>query len=68
MNSNINKKVPVLYTDKKDCCGCTACFSICSVHAIKMMSDKKGNYYPVIEPKNCRCCYLCLQVCPIKNS
>lgn len=30
-----------VYLDKQQCCGCTACYSICPVHAIRMEEDKK---------------------------
>lgn len=61
-----NKK-PCLYIEKDDCCGCTACYSICSQHAISMIPDEEGFLYPVIDENKCVSCMLCEKVCPFKN-
>ncbi len=61
-------KYPVLYEDKADCCGCTACFAVCPADAIRMQPDREGFLYPVIDEEKCLCCYTCVGVCPIKNS
>ena len=50
---------------KYDCCGCTACATICNHNAIKMITDEQGFLYPQITPKYCINCGLCDQVCPI---
>lgn len=57
------KEIPVLYDKKEDCCGCTACYSICSQGAISMEEDDEGFEYPKINEKKCIRCYLCLGVC-----
>lgn len=62
----MKKEVPVLYTNKEDCCGCTACYAICSESAITMEADEEGFLYPQIEAKKCIRCYACLRVCPYK--
>lgn len=62
------KDVPVLFKEKKECCGCTACFSVCPKNAIYMECDKEGFDYPYIENKKCVKCYCCIRVCPIKSS
>ena len=31
-----NKPIPVLYENKADCCGCSACYAICPKSAIEM--------------------------------
>ena len=30
----MDRKIPVLFKEKKECCGCTACYAICSQMAI----------------------------------
>lgn len=39
--------------DKKDCCGCTACYNACPKKAIAMQADQEGFLYPVIDQKKC---------------
>ena len=53
--------------DKKDCCGCTACMSICPVKAITMKEDEEGFLYPVVDTEKCVNCGLCEKTCPITN-
>lgn len=53
--------------DKKDCCGCTACMSICPVKAITMKEDEEGFLYPVVDTEKCVNCGLCEKTCPIIN-
>lgn len=59
------KKIPVLYHDKQECCGCTACCSVCPKQAITMETDTEGYLYPRVDERKCVCCYCCLRVCPI---
>lgn len=54
--------------NKVDCCGCTACVSICSHSAIKMMPDALGFLYPEIDDDKCVDCGLCEQVCSFKTN
>ena len=61
------KKLPVLYERKEDCCGCTACYSICPVGAISMMEDEEGFEYPEVSEEMCIRCYKCTGVCPIER-
>lgn len=49
--------------DKKYCCGCTACASICPKHCITMQSDNEGFLYPVVNETDCIDCGLCEKVC-----
>ena len=58
--------IPVLYNRKEECCGCAACYSICSKQAIFMIEDKEGFLYPKIDDGKCVRCEMCLEVCPIK--
>lgn len=53
--------------EKKECCGCSACYNVCSQNAIQMSSDKEGFLYPTINTELCNNCGLCEKVCPIKN-
>jgi coenzyme F420-reducing hydrogenase beta subunit len=52
-------------TNKADCCGCTACASVCAHHAINMEPDKEGFLYPTLNRNLCTECELCEKVCPI---
>ncbi len=63
--NNING-VPILYTRKEECCGCTACYAICPKGAISMIVDEEGFDYPCINEQLCIGCRMCLKVCPIK--
>lgn len=51
--------------DKKQCCGCTACESICPKKAIKMLPDNEGFLYPHVDKTLCVECGLCEKTCPI---
>lgn len=50
-------------TNKADCCGCTACASICAHHAISMKPDSMGFLYPKVDSDKCTECGLCEKVC-----
>lgn len=53
--------------DKKDCCGCHACATVCAKHCITMRSDEEGFLYPVVNKDTCTDCGLCEKVCPVIN-
>lgn len=55
-------------TNKKDCCGCTACLNVCPVQCITMQEDEEGFLYPVIEKEKCIHCHKCEKVCPVQNT
>ena len=62
----MNKKTPILFDKKENCCGCTACSSICPKEAIEMEMDEEGFEYPIIDENKCIKCYKCLKVCYFK--
>ena len=54
-------------SNPKDCCGCTACASICAHDAISMKPDAMGFLYPEVDKSKCVDCGLCERVCPELN-
>ncbi len=64
---NTNKPYPVLFESKSECCGCTACFSICPQNAIVMKEDSEGFLYPRLDKDKCIKCYACMKVCMYKK-
>ena len=50
---------------KENCCGCTACSSICPKDAVVMKRDTEGFSYPYIIEEKCINCGLCANVCQI---
>lgn len=60
--------IPRLYSNKEDCCGCTACFAICPKQAITMVEDNEGFKYPQIDAQKCVDCQQCVRVCPIQRA
>ena len=55
-------------TDKKMCCGCMACASICLQDCISMTEDNEGFWYPLVDKDRCVECNLCETVCPILHA
>ena len=53
--------------EKKNCCGCHACATVCAIHCIAMQPDEQGFFYPVVDMKLCVDCGLCEKVCPVIN-
>lgn len=49
--------------NKNQCCGCSACESVCSKNAITMKADTLGFYYPHVNTELCVDCGLCDKVC-----
>lgn len=60
------KEIPILFENKEDCCGCSACFAICPGQAIEMKTDDAGFEYPEINGEKCIGCGSCVGVCPVK--
>ena len=68
MTGNKIREFPVLFRNKNECCGCTACYSICPASAIIMEPDEEGFLYPTVIESKCLRCYKCLLVCDFKDS
>ena len=49
--------------DKHNCCGCSACASICPKRCIQMVADNEGFLYPQVDMDTCIDCALCEKVC-----
>lgn len=54
-------------TDKKNCCGCSACVQRCPKQCIRLEEDEEGFLYPLVDEATCIKCGLCEKVCPILN-
>lgn len=52
----------------KYCCGCSACFNVCPVHAITMQTNGEGFLMPEVDTSVCVNCGMCDKVCPYLNS
>lgn len=63
----VSNKIPTLFLQKEKCCGCSACYASCPVHAISMISDNEGFFYPRINAERCIGCQRCLKVCAFKK-
>lgn len=63
-----NKSFPILFLNKEECCGCSACYAVCTKNAIIMLADEEGFEYPQIDDNKCIKCMMCLRVCPIKQA
>ena len=55
-------------TNLSNCCGCTACASICSHEAIEMKPDVLGFKYPKVDKSKCIDCGLCEKVCAFNDN
>lgn len=55
-------------TNPDDCCGCTACASVCTHGAIIMKPDVLGFLYPVVDLNKCADCGLCDTVCAFNDN
>lgn len=53
--------------DKSECCGCSACASVCAHDAITMKPDALGFLYPEVDVNKCVECGLCEKVCAFND-
>lgn len=51
-----------------DCCGCTACLSVCKHNAITFHPDALGFLYPYVDKDKCVDCGLCDIVCQFNSN
>lgn len=54
-------------SDKSECCGCSACASVCAHNAITMKPDAMGFLYPEVDVSKCIECGLCEKVCAFND-
>lgn len=55
-------------SDKRFCCGCSACVQSCPKHCINLREDEEGFLYPLVDVSECVDCKLCEKVCPYLNN
>ena len=60
--------MPDVLTDKRKCCGCSACSHVCPKECIAMLEDNEGFLYPEIDSNKCIECDKCRKVCPVLNA
>lgn len=66
--NNICESDIILYDENKyNCCGCSACCSVCPQGAITMVSDDEGFLYPQIIASKCIHCMKCINICSFKK-
>lgn len=57
----------ILVKNDEECCGCSACASVCPVSCITMQVDTEGFPYPKVDTARCIDCGKCERVCPFLN-
>lgn len=50
--------------EEETCCGCGACYQICSRRCIRMKQNERGFLIPVVDEEACINCGACVKVCP----
>lgn len=54
-------------SDKKQCCGCSACVQACPKKCLSLIEDDTGFLYPSVDNEMCVNCRMCEKVCPVIN-
>lgn len=62
-NETGENSLTLLFRDKSECSGCTACYVSCPKSAITMVEDEEGFLYPKIDETLCVRCGMCRKVC-----
>lgn len=57
----------IIISNKENCCGCSACVSICPQQCIAFKEDSEGFLYPSIHAEKCIDCGTCEDVCPVMH-
>ena len=65
VNAEVHNPVQMVITDT--CCGCGACATVCSQHAISIQRDADGFEHYTIDQAKCVHCGLCRKVCPMTD-
>lgn len=65
--AKLRSRLPELYAQRSDCCGCSACRFACPQDAIAMEPDEEGFDYPVVDVSACIGCSRCMDVCVFKK-
>lgn len=60
-------KTEGLFSEKKKCCGCGVCVSVCPKNAICLVEDENGFLYPEINEKKCISCQKCKNYCSFQE-
>lgn len=63
----MKRHINILPNKKKECCGCSACISICPRKCISIYKDSLGFTYPIVDESLCIECGACTSVCPFIN-
>lgn len=66
MSEKKTDKAPIIFENKHNCCGCTACYNACPVNAITMTADEEEFLYPKVNKEKCIGCNKCINVCNYK--
>lgn len=67
LDARHNSRLPELYAQRSECCGCSACAFACPQDAIAMEPDEEGFDYPVVDAATCIGCSRCVDACVFKK-